>query len=130
MDNYKGFYKVAEDNGSVCVGTFWNPDTKESFTKITWDIDRPYINDNEEIEILRYLPINVEIRKAWLHEAGVIQVNDTIKVVKGRKVPVGTIAKVINKKPYKDRYGRTQAIYLYLNNGMRTNENNCVLWDV
>ena len=130
MDNYKGFYKVAEDNGGVCVGTFWNPDTKESFTKITWDIDRPYINDNEEIEILRYLPINAEIRKAWLHEAGVIQVNDTIKVVKGRKVPVGTIAKVINKKPYKDRYGRTQAIYLYLNNGMRTNENNCVLWDV
>ena len=35
MDNYKGFYKVNEDNGGVCVGTFWNPDTKETFTKIT-----------------------------------------------------------------------------------------------
>ena len=33
----------------------------------------------------------------------------------------------VNKKPYKDRYGRTQAIYLYFDNGMRTNENNCVL---
>lgn len=128
MEDYKGFYKVAEDNGGVCVGTFWNPETKESFSKITWDIDRPYINDNEEIEILRYLPINREVRSAWLHYNGIIQVNDVVKVVKGRKVPIGTIAKVIDKKPYKDRYGRTQAIYLYFDNGMKTNENNCVLY--
>ena len=127
MKNYKGFYKVAEDNGGVCVGTFWNPETKESFSKITWDIDRPYINDDEEIEILRYLPINKEVRSAWLHYNGIIQINDVVKVVKGRKVPIGTIAKVIDKKPYKDRYGRTQAIYLYFDNGMRTNENNCAL---
>ena len=127
MKNYKGFYKVAEDNGGVCVGTFWNPETKESFSKITWDIDRPYINDDEEIEILRYLPINREVRSAWLHYNGIIQVNDVVEVVKGRKVPIGTIAKVIDKKPYKDRYGRTQAIYLYFDNGMKTNENNCVL---
>ena len=127
MENYKGFYKVNEDNGGVCVGTFWNPETKESFSKITWDIDRPYINDDEEIEILRYLPINKEVRSAWLHYNGIIQINDVVEVVKGRKVPIGTIAKVIDKKPYKDRYGRTQAIYLYFDNGMRTNENNCVL---
>ena len=127
MENHKGFYKVNEDNGGVCVGTFWNPETKESFSKITWDIDRPYINDDEEIEILRYLPINKEVRSAWLHYNGIIQINDVVEVVKGRKVPIGTIAKVIDKKPYKDRYGRTQAIYLYFDNGMRTNENNCVL---
>ena len=86
-----------------------------------------YINDDEEIEILRYLPINREVRSAWLHYNGIIQVNDVVEVVKGRKVPIGTIAKVIDKKPYKDRYGRTQAIYLYFDNGMKTNENNCVL---
>ena len=127
MENYKGFYKVNEDNGGVCVGTFWNPETKESFSKITWDIDRPYISDDEEIEILRYLPINKEVRSAWLHYNGIIQINDVVEVVKGRKVPIGTIAKVIDKKPYKDIYGRTQAIYLYFDNGMKTNENNCVL---
>lgn len=127
MENYKGFYKVAEDNGGVCVGTFWNPETKESFSKITWDIDRPYINDDEEIEILRYLPINKDVRSAWLHYNGIIQVNDVVEVVKGRKVPIGTIAKVIDKKPYKDRYGRTQVIYLYFDNGMKTNEDNCRL---
>ena len=127
MKNYKGFYKVAEDNGGVCVGTLWNPETKESFSKITWDIDRPYINDNEEIEILRYLPINKEIRSAWLHHNGIIQINDVVEVVNGRKIPIGTIARVTDKKPYKDRYGRTQAIYLYFDNGMKTNENNCVL---
>ena len=127
MESYKGFYKVAENNGGVCVGTFWNPDTKESFSKITWDIDRPYINDDEEVEILRYLPINKEMRRAWKHEAGIIQTEDTIKVVKGRKVPIGTIAKVLEIKPFYDRYHRWQADYVYLDNGMKTNIDNCVL---
>ena len=127
MDNYKGFYKVAESNGGVCVGTFYNPDTKEVFTKITWDIDRPYINDDEEIEILRYLPIDKKMRWQWLHEKGVIQEGDQIKVVKGRKVPIGTVATVKEIKPFYDRYRRWQADYLYLDNGMKTNINNCVL---
>ena len=127
MDSYKGFYKVAENNGGVCVGTFYNPDTKEVFTKITWDIDRPYINDDEEIEILRYLPIDEKMRWQWLHESGVIQKGDQIKVVKGRKVPIGTVATVKEIKPFYDRYRRWQADYLYLDNGMKTNINNCVL---
>ena len=127
MDSYKGFYKVAENNGGVCVGTFYNPDTKEVFTKITWDIDRPYINDDEEIEILRYLPIDEKMRWQWLHESGVIQKGDQIKVVKGRKVPIGTVATVKEIKPFYDRYRRWQADYLYLDNGMKTNINNCVV---
>lgn len=127
MNNYKGFYKVAENNGGVCVGTFYNPDTKEVFSKITWDIDRPYINDNEEVEILRYLTIDKDMRYQWLHENGVVQIGDTIKVYKGRKVPIGTIAKVKDIKPYYDRYHRWQADYVYLDNGMKTNINNCVL---
>lgn len=127
MENYKGFYKVAENNGGVCVGTFWNPETKECFTKITWDIDRPYINDDEEVEILRYLPINNEMRRLWKHEAGIVQTEDTIKVVKGRKVPIGTIARVVEIRPFYDKYHRWQADYVYLDNGMKTNINNCIL---
>lgn len=127
MNNYKGFYKVAENNGGVCVGTFYNPETKETFTKITWDIDRPYINDNEEIEILRYLIIDEEVRKIWLHENGIIQEGDTIKVIKGRKIPIGTIGKVTKIKPWYDKYHRHQADYVYLDNGMKTNVNNCML---
>ena len=127
MKQHKGFYKVAEDNGGVCVGTFYNPTTKEVFTKITWDIDRPYINDDEEIEILRYLLINKDMRYKWLHEQGIVQLGDIIEVYKGRKVPKGTIAKVTDIKPYYDCYRRWQCDYAYLDNGMKTNINNCKL---
>jgi len=127
MNNYKGFYKVSENGGGVSVGTFYNPLTEEVFTKITWDIDRPYINDDEEIETLRYLQIDVEVRKIWLHKNGVIQVNDIVEVFKGRKVPKGTISKVIEIKPYYDCYKRWQCDYVILENGQKTNKNNCKL---
>lgn len=127
MNNYKGFYKVDENNGGVCIGYFFNPETKESFSKITWDIDRPYINDNEEIEILRHLIIDDEIRKQWLTHNGVIQVGDKIEVYKGRKVKKGTIAKVIKIQAYYDQYRRWQYDYAYLDNGERINIDNCRL---
>jgi len=125
MDSYKEFYKVNESNGCVCVGTFYNPDTEESFTKITWDIDDIRLDQDEEIQIYSYMPINKDVR--WLHRAGVIQEGDQIKVIKGRKVPIGTIATVKEIKPFYDKYKRWQADYLYLDNGMKTNINNCVL---
>lgn len=127
MENYNGFYKVAEDNGGVCVGTFFNPDTKESFSRITWDIDRPYINDDEEVEILRYLPINDTVRKIWMHHNGRILIGDTVEVFKGRKIPIGYIGVVEDIKPFYDRYHRWQADYIYFADGKRTNYNNCKL---
>lgn len=127
MENYNGFYKVAEDNGGVCVGTFFNPDTKESFSKITWDIDRPYINDDDEVETLRYLPINHEVKRVWLHHIGRILVGDTVEVFKGRKIPIGYIGVVEDIKPFYDRYHRWQADYIYFKDGKRTNYNNCKL---
>ncbi len=125
MDSYKGFYKVAEDNGGVCVGTFFNPETKESFSKITWDIDRPYINDDEEVEILRYLVINDAVRRAWKRHNGVLQDGDKVEVYKGRKVPKGTIATITEIKPYYDKFHRWCCDYAYLDNGMKTNVENC-----
>lgn len=130
MTNYNGFYKVKEDNGGVCVGYFYNPDTKESFSRITWDIDRPYINDDEELEILRYLPINYEVRKAWMHNNGTILEGDMVEVYKGRKLPVGYIGVVDKIKPFRDKYGRWQADYIYFKDGQKTNYNNCKLVDV
>lgn len=127
MTNHNGFYKVNQDGCGVSDCTFFNPETKESFSRIVWDIDRPYINDDEETEILRYLPLNEEVRKQWLHNAGVIQKGDTIEVYKGRKIPKGTVAKVIDIRPYYDQYHRWQCDYAYLDNGMRTNTNNCRL---
>lgn len=125
MENYNGFYKVNEDNGGACVGTFFNPNTKESFSKITWDIDDVRLEYDEEIQILRYLPINDSVRRMWMHHNGRILEGDTVEVFKGRKLPIGYIGIVEKIKPFYDRYGRWQANYVYFVDGKRTNYNNC-----
>jgi hypothetical protein len=125
MNSYNGFYKVNEDNGGVCIGTFYNPATKESFTKITWDIDNIRLEDDDYIQTLRYLPLNKDARKEWLYNNGIIQEGDKVEVVKGRKVPLGIKATVTMIKPYYDCHHRWQCDYVYLDNGMKTNINNC-----
>jgi hypothetical protein len=127
MKSYNGFYKVSESNGGVCVGTFYNPTTKESFTKITWDIDDVRLEGDEYIQILRFLPIDKDVRWLYLHEKGVIQEKDKVEVIKGRKVSIGTIAIVTLIKPYYDKFRRWQCDYAYLDNGMKTNVDNCKL---
>lgn len=125
MELPRSFFKVAQEGGIFVVATFYNPDTKRTISCCVRDYDyEDCSRDNDE---LYNMTIDEKVRSQWLHDKGVILVNDVVEVIKGRKVPVGTIARVIDKKPYKDRYGRTQAIYLYLDNGMRTNENNCIL---
>ena len=125
MENLNGFYKVAQDGGTYVVATFYNPVTNESISKCVRDYD--YADCSRDNDELYYMDIDNEARIKWLHSKGVILVGDVVEVVKGRKIPVGTVARVTDKKPYKDRYGRTQAIYLYFDNGMRTNEENCKL---
>lgn len=121
----EGFYKVEQSGDSFIIGIFYNPDTKEECHEILRDYD--YFDCSRDNDELYYMEIDKDVRRQWLHNKGVILIDDTVEVIKGRKVPIGTIAKVTDKKPYKDRYGRTQAIYLYFDNGMRTNENNCRL---
>lgn len=127
MDNIKGFFKVAEDCGGVTVAVFFNPKTKESFSKIVWDIDNDELLYDNEIQMLRFMPINDEVRKIWLKHKGVISIGDTVEVYKGKKVKVGTIAVVQKIIPWKDCYGRTRTIYAYLSTGERTNIENCRL---
>ena len=127
MENYNGFYKVAENNGGVCIGTFFNPNTMESFSKRVWDIDDDRLLWDEEIQTLRFLPINEDIRRIWMHHNGEILIGDTVEVVKGRKIPIGYIGIVEKIKPFYDRYGRWQANYIYFADGKRTNYNNCKL---
>lgn len=125
MENLNGFYKVAQDGGSYVVATFYNPVTNETFTKCVRDYD--YADCSRDNDELYYMDIDNEARTKWLHSKGIILVGDVVEVVKGRKIPVGTVVRVVDKKPCKDRYGRTQAMYLYFDNGTRTNEDNCKL---
>ena len=121
----EGYYKVAQDGGTYIVATFYNPDTKDSFTKCVRDYD--YSDCSRDNDELYYMPINEEVRRMYLNHNGIICIGDTVKVVKGRKVPIGTIATVKELRPWKDSYGRTQTVYAILDNGMKTSVTNCIL---
>lgn len=94
MNNYKGFYKVGESNGGIEVATFFNPETKEEFSKIVWDIDNDRLLDDDEIQILRFLPLDEATIIAWKHFHNQFVIGDNVEVIKGRKVPKGTVLKV------------------------------------
>ena len=94
MNNYKGFYKVAEEGFSISACTFFNPETKEHFSKIVWDNDDDRLLWDDEIQILRNLPLDKEAATAWKHYNNRFVAGDNVEVIKGRKIPKGTILKV------------------------------------
>lgn len=120
-----GFYKISHNSGCFVTGDFYNPETKELITEKLRDYD--YSDCSRDNDELYYMEVNKEARRQYFRDNGVIQEDDTVKVIKGRKVPIGTIAKVKEVKPVYDRYRRWVADYVYLDNGMRTNVNNCML---
>ena len=120
-----GFKKVYQEGGTFVVATFFNPDTKEYFTKCVRDYD--YSDCSRDDDEAYYMPIDEDAVKAWHRFNGIINVGDEIKVVKGRKVKVGTIATVEKITEWKDTYGRVQTIYAHLSTGERTSIFNCEL---
>ena len=124
----EGFYKVSQHGGSYVVAIFFNPETKEEYSKCVRDYD--YADCSRDDDELYYMDIDEEVANAWQHHNGEILVSDTVRVVKGRKVPLGTVAKVTAKRPYYDRYNRWVADYLYFDNGMKTNVKNCEFVEV
>lgn len=90
MNNYKGFYKVEETGFSLTIATFFNPETKEHFSKRVWDNDDDRLLWDDEIQILRNMPIDENAVIAWKHHNGNFVVGDSVEVVKGRKIPKGT----------------------------------------
>lgn len=121
----EGFFKVAQSGSSFVVATFFNPVTNEEFSKCVRDYD--YEDGSRDDDELYYMPIDEEARRAWLHTKNIFSPGDTVFVFKGRKLPVGTVGTVKDRRPYRDRYGRTVAYYLYFEDGTRTNESNCIL---
>lgn len=120
-----GFYKVNQSGGSFIVAVFYNPETKEEYSTCVRDYD--YSDCSRDNDELYYMKIDEEVRIDWQHHHGNILEGDTIKVVKGRKVPIGTVAKVNKIYPYRDCYNRVVCDYVYLDNGMKTNILNCEL---
>ena len=121
------FYKVHTSGYSLTIATFYNPITKESFSKKIWDIDDDRLLWDEDIQELYNMPIDKEVQRMYYHHDGKILDGDIVKVVKGRKIPIGYIGKVEKIKPFYDKYKRWQADYIYFVDGKKTNINNCVL---
>ena len=121
------FYKVRQTGGTYVVAYFFNPVTKEAFSECVRDYD--YSDGSRDNDELYDMPINEEAAHLWRRHNGVISVGDTVEVVKGRKVPVGTVGTVVSMFDYRDRYGRTVTRYAVLDNGQKTSVSNCKIID-
>lgn len=120
-----GYYKVAQSGGTYIVATFFNPETEEECSLCVRDYD--YSDCSRDIDDLYYQQIDKDARRKWYRKHGVICTGDTIKVVKGRKIPIGTIAVVERIYDWKDQYGRVQTTYCVFTDGRKTSISNCEL---
>lgn len=121
----QGFKKIGHNGGSFVTGFFYNPVTHETRTEVLRDYD--YADGSRDNDDLYYMEEDEEARKAYEHHMGFVLVGDLIEVYKGRKVPIGTKAKIVKIEPWYDANHRWKADYAILDNGMRTNVNNCRL---
>jgi len=95
----EGFFKVDQSGGSYVTAEFYNPTTGETRSECVRDYD--YGDCSRDNDELYNMPIDKEVRTLWLHSRGQILAGDTVEVVKGRKVPRGTIATVKSIRPYR-----------------------------
>lgn len=122
-----GFKKVAQSGSIFITAVFFNPETKETYNQCVRDYD--YADGSRDDDEAYYMPIDEEAVRAWKRFNGVIQVGDKVEVIKGRKVPIGTIAEVTDIYDWKDNYGRVQTRYAVLSNGQKTSVDNCKIVD-
>ena len=124
------YYKVNQTGGSYVVALYYNPITHATKTVLARDYD--YSDASRDNDEVYYEPIN-EIAKEdyrrYLNSQsyGFVSVGDTVQVVKGRKVPIGTIAKVVRVYDWRDCNGRVKATYAEFSDGRRTSVYNCLI---
>ena len=128
LKQYEGFYLVNTDGFSVTYGTFFNPTTKERFTKRIWDNDDWRVENEPEVQALRALPYASEaVMRAYYRFIGKIQVGDLVEVYKGRKIPKGYRGEVVKIWTWYDQYRRPQTTYVVFPDGQKTSISNCRL---
>lgn len=125
LADLEGYYKVAQlSSYSFVDATFWNPETGEEYCEMVKDYDCDAARENDE---LYHAPVDEAMRRVWLHSKGEILKGDIVRVVKGRKLPIGKVGKVADIRVIRDKYQRPVADYIYFEDGTRTNINNCVM---
>ena len=120
-----GFYKVWQGGGTYVSATFFNPITQEYKTCCVRDYD--YYDCSRDNDSLYYMEIDEDVKRKWYHFNGLLMVGDKVEVVKGRKLPVGTVGTITRIYDWKDRYGRVQTTYAVFEDGRKTNIYNCKL---
>ena len=123
MSVREGFFKVNQSGGGYVVALFFNPTTKETYTKCVRDYD--YADGSRDDDELYYMPIDREVAEIYRKHIGIIAVGDVVEVFKGRKVPIGAVGKVTKIYDWKDRYGRVQSTYAVFEDGTKTSVYNC-----
>ena len=124
----QGYYKVNEYGNSYVTATFFNPITKEHYnvTIYDYDDDRVRIFAGEHYDV----QINQDVRKAWLHFVGVIQIGDLVQINRGRKFK-GEQKRVARTFTYHidGMYSRSysEVEYLVFEDGTKVAEHNCEL---
>ena len=118
-----GFYKVSQNGGTYVTALFVNPETWEDYLVCVRDYD--YGDCSRDNDELYYMPIDEEVAELYRKHIGIIAAGDTVEVYKGRKVPIGTVAKVARVYDWRDCYGRTQATYAVFEDGRKTSVYNC-----
>lgn len=119
----KGFYKVAQNGGIYVTALFVNPETWEVKSVCVRDYD--YADGSRDNDDLYYMPIDEDVAEAYRKHCGIVAAGDVVEVYKGRKIPLGTIAKVIRVYDWKDQYGRAQTRYAVFEDGRKTSVYNC-----
>lgn len=119
-----GFAKIYQDvSGSLITATFYNVETKERLNVVVRDYE--YSDCSRDNNALYRMPIDEDALRRYNVDNNIVFEGATVVVVKGRKVPIGTVAKVEKIVPWCDCYGKVRTTYAYLDNGMRTNIHNC-----
>lgn len=122
------FYKVGMSGGTFVTALFFNPVTGETETKVARDYD--YSDGSRDNDEIYYMPIDEKAAAAYrIHcnknGGGFIVPGDVVKVYKGRKIPVGTVARVVKVYDYCDCYRRPVATYAVFEDGRKTSIYNC-----
>jgi len=120
------FYKIGQEGGTFVVGYWWNPVSGERKSCCVRDYD--YEDGSRDRDDLYYEPIDREVSKLFERKVlGRVFEGDLVEVVKGRTIEHGFVGRVKKVYPFKDRYGRVFADYVYFEDGRKINMDN-VKW--
>ena len=118
-----GWRKVGIDHGSYEHAYLFNVNTGETASVCVYDWDDPRNEDTFWYNV----SIDDDARIAWCKKCNKIDAGLVVKVVKGRKVPIGYTGLVVRIRKVYDRYDRWVANYVVFEDGTSTNITNCVL---